>query len=127
MCSAVASPVSMVQQEEQEHLPSSQRKALSGSACMAGLLQQLLKAVDEGAAGAECLLAAAEAFPALAEAAGAPRWAALKPVLTALVLSGDEQVVVISEALLIRNVLHHVMIWSLLLTRWHGCYPSQSL
>ncbi len=61
---------------------------------MAGLLQQLFKAVDEGAAGADCLVAAADAFPALAEAAGARRWAALKPVLTALVLSGDEQVAI---------------------------------
>lgn len=56
-------------------------------------MQELHRAIDEGAAGEGCLAAAAAAFPAVAEAAGAGRWATLKPVLQALVLSGDQQVI----------------------------------
>ncbi len=58
----------------------------------AGLLQQLHKAVQRGTAGTDCLMAAAGALPAVAEAVGAPRWAVVKPVLSALAASADKEV-----------------------------------
>ncbi|KAK9915287.1 hypothetical protein WJX75_007134 [Coccomyxa subellipsoidea] len=56
------------------------------------LLQRLCKAVEESTAGPDCLIAAAGALPAVAEAVGVHRWAALKPVLAALAASGNREV-----------------------------------
>lgn len=48
--------------------------------------------MENSTAGPDCLIAAAGALPAVAEAAGAHRWAALKPVLAALAASGNREV-----------------------------------
>lgn len=68
----------------------------------ADLLEHLRMAVEKSSRMAESpqqlgnqptAVGAAGAFPAIAEAAGPPRWPQLKPVLAALVRSGDHEVI----------------------------------